>query len=175
MGYLGIQSYHPTEYRELSLFYDYASSVFAKTKNRKIDGYKAVFNQNGDFCEDCPLIIQIDDINFEISTSQDELISLTTNSIDLKEEIVWLEKNKWTWVDSGLTILDRLIGHKINSISIIGLDYGDIGKAIHGILFNCSNNDNSFKLLIRTNYDKITLLSIEDDKTEEPKIEMKCY
>lgn len=175
MGHLGIQSYHPTEYRELSLFYDYASSVFSNTKNKRIDGYKAVFNQEGDFCEDCPLIIQIDDINYEISTFQDEHISLTTNVIDLKEEIVWLEKDKWTWENSGLTILDKLIGHKINSISIIALDYGDIGKAIHGILFSCTNNDNSFELLIRTNYDKITLLSIEEDKTDKPKIEMKCY
>jgi hypothetical protein len=175
MGYIGIQSYHPTEYRELSLFYDYACNVFANTKNKKIGGYKAVFNQEGDFCVDCPLIIQIDNINYEISTSQDELISLTTNAIDLKEEIVWLEKDKWTWKNSGLTIMDNLIGRKINSISVIGLDYGDIGKAIHGILFNCTNDDNSFELLIRTNYDKITLLSIEDDKTEEPKIKLKCY
>ena len=175
MGYVGIHSYQPKEYRELLEFYEYASKVFARAKHKKLIGYKAVFNQNGEYCEDCPLIVQIDKTRYEISTTEDALVSLTTNTIDLKEEIVWLEEDNWTWQDSGLPILDKLIGHTINSISIIGLDYGDIGTEIHGILFNCVNNDNSFNLLIRTNFDKITLLSMYDDKTDEPKIEMKCY
>ena len=172
MGYLGLRTYDPESFHEIESFYLHSCEIFGNVIHHKLNSYRAAFNQDDEFGEDCPIILFIGEIALEISTKQDEDISLTTNSVDLNEKIIWLEDDDWKWRSEGLEILDKLIGYTLDSVSVVGLDYNDLGIAIHGILLILKNESSQFELLIRSNYDKITILELKDD---EPKVFVKCY
>ena len=176
MGHLGLKSYTPDSFRDLAKFVKYASDVFANARDQVFNGYLAAFNQDYEFCQDCPLVLNIGENHYEISTQQDEEISLTKNDIDFEEEITWLAEDKWKWQKSGLLHLDALKGFVVKHIKIVGLDYGASGVAIHGILIDFLDSQGELvKLLIRTNYDRIELMELDEDTAEEPKIFEECF
>jgi len=174
MGYLGIQNYNPNSYRDIHLFNFHANSLFSNLTNRLFQGYYILTNQNNEFCSQSPIVIIIDDLFFEISTVQDEEISLTLNTVNLKSQINWNDENSYKWYKSGIKILDDLVGLEITSIKIIGLEYGEIGRAIHGILFDFIKENQNHQVLIRTNYDEISILPFNEDTSIEPKIILNC-
>tara|TARA_B100000508_G_scaffold92244_1_gene72004 strand:- start:44 stop:574 length:531 start_codon:yes stop_codon:yes gene_type:complete len=176
MGYLGLKSYAPESFRDLAKFVKYAHDIFTNTKGKVFNGYRAAFNQDYEFCQDCPLVLNIGENHYEISTQQDEEISLTKNYIDFEEEIVWLAEDTWKWQKRGVLHLDALKGSSVKHIKIVGLDYGASGVAIHGILIDFLDSQGELvKLLIRTNYDRIELMELDEDTAEEPKIFEECF
>lgn len=176
MAHLGLKSYTPESFGDLAKFAVYAHNILKGAKNEVFNGYLAAFNQDHQFCEDCPLVLNIGEHHYEISTQQDEEISLSKNEINFNEEIIWLAEDTWKWEEEGIPILDDLKGTQVKKIKIVGLDYGDSGKAIHGILIECLNSDlELIKLLIRTNYDRIELMELDQDLATEPKVFEECF
>lgn len=175
MGYLGIPNYTPYSFHDFDEFYIHLQNTLVPFKGMVLEKYYAVFDQDCQLENSSPLILKFENTNIEISTRQDEDISLTVGQINLNTEIVWLENVKCEWKSSGIELLDKVLNKKLASIKLVGLDYHEIGISIHGILLEFeSTNSKSTEIFIRTNYDQISVIQFIDDKTTESKIIKEC-
>lgn len=175
MSYLGIPNYTPISFHEFDEFFIHLQNTFTPFKGTVLDRYFAVFNQDNEQVNYSPLILKFKNNNIEISTAQDEDISLTVDQINLNNEIVWFDNVKYEWKSSGIELLDAVLNKKLNSIFLIGLDYGEIGVSIHGILLMFEPSDKkTLEVFIRTNYDEISIIKYKEDTATEPKIIKEC-
>lgn len=120
----GITNYKPTFYSSIDLFLAEQGLVLEKMIGEKITAIWTVHNtKTNEHWVDCPIVIQLNDNQFEFNALYDNSITITWNSIDLSKEINWFNSSDLTleWRMNKGQQSKNIIGQKINDIQVLEL------------------------------------------------------
>ena len=121
---LGITNYKPTFYSNINLFLAEQQSLLSKIIGQKITAIWTVHDaKTNEHWADCPIVIQINDIQLEFAALYDNEIAITWNNIDLSKEINWFNSSDLTleWRMNEVPQSKNYIGQTINDILIMEL------------------------------------------------------
>lgn len=120
----GITDYKPTFYTNANLFLSEQRPHLSKIIEQEITAIWTVHDANtNEHWADCPIVVQLNAIQFEFNALYDNEIAITWNSIDLSKKISWFNSPDLIleWRMNEVQQSKNYIGQKINDILLMEL------------------------------------------------------
>lgn len=120
---LGIRDYEPNFFREADTFNKVLGDTLLKLIGKPVDDYWLMWEtKENEWYNDGPVILKIDNRQFEFTAHQLDEFSLTVNQIDLNQKLDWYgagDEIPLIWKSKCHSAIDQIIGLSIKEISIL--------------------------------------------------------
>lgn len=186
---LGIKDFEPNFFTDPNTLTNVYGTTLLGLIGKEIQDYWVMWDcKENEWYADGPVILKIDNRNFEFCAYQLDEFSLTVDSIDLSKPLDWYgmgDELPLIWKKNPIAEVNRQIGRKIESINILGYNFistvvGDktnpenvgqiheTGYMLHGIEFvfektGDTDNENYLEIFNALDKNGITTKYLEQD------------
>ncbi len=184
---LGIRTYKPNFFNDPDLFLKTQKDKFEKLIGKPITRYWVMWDEKEDeWYPDGPVILEIDEDNYEFCAYQLDDFSFTLNTIDLKEKLDWYgmgDELPLCWKENGKQELQDSLNRPITAIYVLTyifkskiVETGEphqTGFMMYGIEFECNREKETTFFSIFNGLDQNALSSKRvqhEDQIERIKI-----